>query len=362
MNKVPVIKVSLLTGFLGSGKTTLLNTILKHKDMAETAVLVNEFGDIGIDHSLVENVDPDLIELTTGCICCTIQGDLSRALKELFLKRINKKTFSFNRVLIESTGLADPVPVIHTLVNDPVIAHRYVFDGIITTVDAIHGNGQLHRHEECKKQVAVADRLVVTKTDIAAPKQVVNCLEALDRLNPSAARYKVISGEIHPDRLFNCGLFDPETKSYDVQNWLKAEDYKTHKFQSNDHDHVDYNHKHIDHNHKHIDHNRHDETIRAWCLEIDKPISWPVFIAWIQTLIDNYGEKILRIKGIVHIEGEDQPIAIHGVQHVFHPPAKLPKGLDVTKTSKLVFIVDNIAGEIIEKKLNHLQHVVTELA
>ena len=346
MNTVPLIKVSLLTGFLGSGKTTLLNAILRHKEMAETAVLVNEFGDIGIDHALVENVDPDLIELTTGCICCTIQGDLSRALKELFLKRINKKTLSFNRVLIESTGLADPVPVIQTLVNDPVIAHRYIFDGIITTVDAIHGYGQLARHEECKKQVAVSDRLVVTKTDVALPKQVVKCLEAINHLNPSADRYKVISGEIHPDKLFNCGLFDPESKSYDVQNWLKAEAYHTHDLHSK---------------HDHIDHNRHDETIRAWCLEIHEPISWPVFIAWIQTLIDTYGEKILRIKGIVHIEGEDQPIAIHGVQHVFHPPAKLPKGLDVTKTSKLVFIVDNIAREIIESKLNHLKRVVTQL-
>ncbi len=336
MNDEPPLQVSLLTGFLGSGKTTLLNALLRHEAMSETAVLINEFGDIGIDHSLVETVDPDMIQLTTGCLCCTVQGDLTRALREIFLKRVNSKIPAFKRVLIETTGLADPAPVIQTLVNDPVISARYSLDGIIATIDALHGPGQLQRHEECRKQAAVADRLVITKTDIATPEQTTRCHEALEILNPAAPRLTAVSGDIHPDKLFDCGLFNPATKSYDVQNWLRAEAYAD------------------DEHHHHHDRNRHDENIHAWCLNYEEPISWPAFIAWIQTLIDNYGEKIFRIKGIVNIEGEDQPIAIHGVQHIFHPPAKLPDWADETRNSKLVFIVDGLSQELIEGQLTRL--------
>jgi len=340
MTEETPIQVSLLTGFLGSGKTTLLNALLRHEAMAETAVLINEFGDIGIDHSLVETVDPDMIELTTGCLCCTVQGDLTRALREIFLKRVNKEIKPFQRVLIESTGLADPAPVIQTLVNDPVIAHRYSLDGIIATIDALHAPGQLIRHEECKRQAAVADRLVITKTDMATTGQISLCKEALHNLNPAAPTFETESGNIHPDKLFDCGLFNPSKKTYDVQNWLKAESY---------HDKHDHGHDHRTH-----DKNRHDENINAWCLEYQDPISWPVFIAWIQTIIDNHGEKILRIKGIVNIEGEEQPIAIHGVQHIFHPPAKLPAWPDQNRDTKMVFIVDRLSQAEIEKQLERL--------
>jgi G3E family GTPase len=340
------IQVSLLTGFLGSGKTTLLNALLKHEGMAETAVLINEFGDIGIDHELVETVDPEMIQLTTGCLCCSVQGDLTRALREIFLKRVNKQTPPFQRVLIESTGLADPAPVIQTLVNDPVIAHRYSLDGIITTIDAIHAPGQIHRHEECKRQAAVADRIVITKTDIATPAQIQNCQDVLSLLNPAAPKFFAISGKIDPNKLFDCALFDPQTKTYDVQNWLKAEAYNNQK----------------PHNHHDHDKNRHDENVRAWCMEYKDPISWPAFIAWIQTLIDNYGEKILRIKGIVNIKGESQPVAIHGVQHIFHPPAKLPDWPGEDKSTKMVFIVDGLSQDVIEEQLNRLQEQDSRLS
>ena len=341
------IQVSLLTGFLGSGKTTLLNALLRHESMAETAVLINEFGDIGIDHSLVETVDPDMIELTTGCLCCTVQGDLTRALREIFIKRVKKEIKPFKRVLVESTGLADPAPVIQTLVNDPVIVHRYSLDGIIATVDALHAPGQLTRHEECKRQAAVADRLVITKTDMATTDQVSLCKEVLHNLNPAAPTFEVVSGDIHPDKLFDCGLFNPSKKTYDVQNWLKAESYHD----NHDHDH----HHHHDHDHKSHDKNRHDENINAWCLEYNEPIPWPVFIAWITTIIDNHGERVLRLKGIVNIEGEDQPLAIHGVQHIFHPPAKLPSWPKGEKKTKMVFIVDRVSKAEIEGHLEKLR-------
>jgi len=344
------IQVSLLTGFLGSGKTTLLNRLLRHPDMAETAVLVNEFGDIGIDHLLVEQVDEDMVQLTTGCLCCAVQGDLTRALRELFLKRVKGDVTQFRRVLIETTGLADPAPVIHTLMNDPVIATRYFLDGVITTVDAVHGAGQLARHPESRKQAAVADRIVITKTDLAERDAVAGLEAALKSLNPAAPVIHAVMGDVAPDRLFGCGLYDPATKSFDVRRWLREEAYSG--------DHAGHDH---DHDHGHGAH-RHASDIQAFCMTYDEAIEWPAFVAWIQTLITHKGENLLRIKGLVNIAGEDQPIAIHGVQHVFHSPVRLPAWPGEDRRSRIVFITRDIEPAVIRSSLDALQQAAKETA
>ena len=343
-NDDPGIQVSLLTGFLGSGKTTLLNHLLRHPDMSETAVLVNEFGDIGIDHLLVESVDEGMVQLTTGCLCCTVQGDLTRALRELFLKRARGEITKFRRVLIETTGLADPAPILHTLINDPILAHRYFLDGVISTVDAVHGLGQLAQHTECRKQTAVADRIVITKTDMADESSLPALEDAIRALNPAAPIHHAAHGDVEPSKLFGCGLYDPASKSFDVQNWLREEAY-----------HGGHEEHDQGHDHHHLDKNRHGSDIEAFCMVYDEPLEWPAFIAWIQTLITHKGENLLRIKGIVSIVDEEKPIAIHGVQHVFHNPVRLPDWPSNDRRSRIVFITKGIEPGVIKQSLEALQ-------
>jgi len=345
------IQVSLLTGWLGSGKTTLLNALLRHEDMSETAVLVNEFGDIGIDHDLVDTVDENMVELTTGCLCCTVSGDLSRSLRELFLKRVKGEVMQFKRVLIETTGLADPAPILHTLISDPIIASRFFLDGVISTSDAIFGSGQLDRHEEPRKQAAVADRIVITKIDMVEEHQLNNLENRLNALNPTAKVYRASNGNIEPAKLFGCGLYDPESKTFDVQDWLREETLKD-QHQTDKHDHT--HHSHDDHGHIH-DPERHGDGISSFCIRYKEPIEWPAFVAWIQTLITHRGENLLRIKGIVSIEGEEHPLAIHGVQHMFHHPVRLPEWPSDDHDTRIVFITKDLKENIIQESLEKLQ-------
>jgi G3E family GTPase len=352
----PPVQVSLLTGFLGSGKTTLLNRLVKHPDMLETAVLINEFGEIGLDHQLVERIDDNTVLLNAGCLCCTVQGDLVNALSDLFIKRIKKQVPFFRRVLIETTGLADPAPIIHMMMTAPVISNRYGLDGIITTVDAVNADGQLNRHPESVKQVAVADRIVITKSDLVEPAVLEALIARLDALNPGAPKVLAVMGEISPDRLFDTGLYDPKSKSVDVQRWLRDEAYGTPQEEhAHGHNH-DHNHDH-EHGHAH-DHahdvNRHDASISAFCVTRDDPIDWEAFVAFIRILIGQHGEKLLRIKGILNIVGRDRPIAVHGVQHMFHDPAELPEWPDDDRRSRIVFITHDLDRSVIEDKLDSL--------
>lgn len=346
------IQVSLLTGFLGSGKTTLLNKLVKHPDMVETAVLINEFGEIGLDHQLVERIDENTVLLNAGCLCCTVQGDLVNALSDLFIKRVKKQVPYFRRVLIETTGLADPAPIIHMLMTAPVISNRYALDGIITTVDAVNADGQMNRHEESVKQAAVADRIVITKSDLVEPET----LEALERrlevLNPGAPKLRAVMGEISPGFLFDTGLYDPKTKSVDVRRWLRDEAYMDSGNDEHDHGH------HHDHSH---DVNRHDASITAFCVTRDEPIDWEAFVAWVRILIGQHGEKLLRIKGILNIAGRDKPIAVHGVQHLFHDPAELAAWPDEDRRSRLVFITRDLDQRVIEDKLDSLTEQAASL-
>jgi G3E family GTPase len=220
-----LIPVTLLTGFLGSGKTTVLNHILKQPEMAATAVIINEFGEIGLDHLLVERSSEDVVLLNSGCLCCTVRGDIVETLTNLFVDRVKGKVPFFTRVAIETTGLADPAPILHTLMTDPIVAARYMLDGVVTTIDAVNGTGTLDRQPEAVKQAAVADRLLLTKTDLADGEARQTLEARLKSLNPSAAVVPVAQGAVDPAVLFNLGFYDPATKSADVGRWLREGRY-----------------------------------------------------------------------------------------------------------------------------------------
>jgi G3E family GTPase len=369
------IPVSLITGFLGSGKTTLLSKLLRHPGMADTAVIINEFGEIGLDHELVEKIDGETVVMTSGCLCCTVRGDLVQALRTLYFRRVRGEVPKFQRLVIETTGLADPAPILHTLMEDPLLEAYYRLDGVITTVDAVNGALQLDAQFESVKQAAVADRIVVTKTDIAERAKADKLLTRLRRLNPGASLVTAIQGEIEPELLFDAGLYNPKTKTIDVQNWLRAEAYAEggHSHGSghdHDHDHSDddpHDHHHgHDHDHSHegegLDVNRHDARIKATCLTVDEPLEWEPFSQWMGTLIRMRGDDLLRIKGILNVVGEAKPVAIHGVQHVFHPPARLKDWPSQDRRSRLVFITRDIERKVLEDSLNSYREQAKKMA
>ena len=342
------LPVSVITGFLGSGKTTLLKHLLQQPDMAETAVVINEFGEIGLDHLLVEAAKEDTILMSSGCLCCSIRGDLIDTLRRLYKRRDRGEVPRFKRLVIETTGLADPAPILQTLIGDPLLGAFYRLDGVVTTVDAVNGMDQLDRQFESVKQAAVADRLVLTKTDLA-DADARKALEArLRALNPAAPIVPVAHGAVAAEQLFNAGLYNPAQKSPDVARWLNEEAYA----QAKAHHHDDHDHHDHDHGHDHgLDVNRHDDHIRAFCLTYDRPIAWDKFVNWIEMLITMRGADLLRIKGILNVAGSDSPVAIHGIQHLFHPPAMLPAWNGADRRSRIVFITRDLERSWLEQSM-----------
>lgn len=349
------IPVTVLTGFLGSGKTTLLNKLLRRPELADTAVIINEFGEIGLDHLLVEKSDDEgMVTLNSGCLCCTVRGDLVRTMSELFLKRAKGEVSQFKRMVVETTGLADPAPILHTLMTDPLLATRYRLDGVVTTVDGVNGASTLDNHEEAVKQAAVADRLLLTKVDIADAPKLDELKHRLQHLNPGASAISISGGEIDPNAILNAGLYNPETKTADVKRWLHDEAYEGGRDHGHGHDHHghDHGHKH-EHGHGEQDPhnvNRHDDRIKAFCMTFDEPMSWATVAAAFDALVTYRGPDLLRMKGILNVKDTDKPVVIHGVQHVFHPPATLeawPEGDD--RKSRVVFITRDIAESTIRK-------------
>ena len=336
------IPLSLLTGFLGAGKTTLLNRLLKDEALANTAVIINEFGEVGLDHLLVDYIDDNTVLLQSGCLCCTMRGDLVDALEKL-LRDLDNGRIKFSRVLLETTGLADPAPVLHTAMVHPYLVKRFRLDGVITVIDAVNGDRTLDDHVEAVKQTAVADRIVLSKTDLAKPADTQRLIERLKSLNPGATILDAAQGEATAERLINCGLYDPSRKIPDVGKWLAAEAYEA------PHDHGHGHH----HGHHHHDVSRHDEHIGSFVLRTDKPIAGGTLDMFLELLLSTYGAQILRLKGIVNVaEHPETPLVVHGVQHVLHPPARLPQWPDADHTTRLVFITKDLPQRTVSDLFN----------
>ncbi|MGP0088883.1 MAG: CobW family GTP-binding protein [Xanthobacteraceae bacterium] len=328
------LPLTVLTGFLGTGKTSLLNRLIKDPALAETAVIINEFGEIGLDHLLVEHVNEGVVLLQSGCLCCTLRGDLVDAFESL-LRNLDNQRIVFRRVILETTGLADPAPVLQTVMAHPYLVMRYRLDGVITLVDAIHGSNTLDEHAEAVKQVAVADRIVLAKTDLIDTPEQAAVLEQLRirlrALNPAAPILDAAAGEAAVARLINCGLYDPQRKIPDVARWLAEEAYAARAH----HDH------HHDVNRQDL--NRHDDRIRAFALATEQSIAAATFDMFLDLLRSVHGPNLLRMKGVVRIsETPERPLVVHGVQHVFHPPSYLERWPDADRRTRLVFITRDV--------------------
>jgi G3E family GTPase len=340
------IPVTLLTGFLGSGKTTLLNHLLASPALKDCAVLINEFGETAIDHLLVRKISDELVVLDSGCLCCSVLGDLITSMRDLFRKRVTGEVPEFQRVLIETSGLADPAPIIHTLMSDPFLAARYRLDGVVCTVDAVNGERTLDANRESVKQAAMADRLLITKTDLADPAP----LEArLAALNPTARRVIVSHGAADPADLLDCGLWDGASKIPDVGRWLNDEALAAKEADCGPGCTVPGHHHHDhDHHHHHHHHERHDDHVSSFVLTFDRPLKWEPFALAIEVLLSMRGENLLRVKGILNIEESETPLVIHGVQHLFHPPVTLPAWPDEDRRSRVVFITRDLPKQAVE--------------
>lgn len=332
-----MIPVAVLTGFLGSGKTTLLGRLLREPAFSRTAVIINEFGEIGLDHDLIATSDESFVELTTGCLCCTVRGDLVRTLADLLRQREAGTVPRFERVVIETTGLADPAPILHAVMTDAELAGHFVLAGVVTTVDAVNGGATLDAHAVASKQAAVADRLVLTKRDLVAAEPAA-LIAHLRRLNPAAPLVVAVQGAIDPSLVLDCGLYDPTGKALDVARWLAAEA----------------------HGHGHGAHD-HDQEITSFAVTRERPVRAVALALFLEALAEHAGAGLLRMKGIVNIaESPDRPAVIHGVQHVFHPPAWLDRWPSADRRSRIVFIASGIPKRWVERLLDMLDAEVAE--
>lgn len=337
------IPVTIITGFLGAGKSTLLNRILKDPATSDTAVIINEFGEVGIDNLLVESSGDTLVQLSNGCLCCTVRGELIDTLASLMDAMQTGRMTPIRRVVIETTGLADPAPVMQSVMGHPAMAQSFELDGVITVVDAVNGSSTLERHVEAVKQVAVADRLIVSKAGMATREQLLDLHARLDRLNPRAVRMDADTPEAATAAVLQNGLYDPTTKIADVDRWLRDEMASSHHA----HDH----HHHHDHGHHHHHHdvNRHGADIRSFSILHDRPIDPSAIEMFIDLLRSAHGEKLLRMKAIVALsDNPNRPLVLHGVQSIFHPPQRLaawPAGSD--RRTRMVLITQDLPEEFV---------------
>ena len=354
MDRVPV---TLLTGFLGSGKSTLLTKVLQDQRFRDTAVVVNEFGEVGLDGILIQHSGDQIVEMTSGCLCCTIRGDIRETLLSLHGQRERNEIPRFKRLIVESTGLADPAPVIHTLISEPLLDKRYVLGGIITTIDAVNGAATMDVHIECEKQAAVADRLVITKTDLIkdpiSKKELESFERRLTELNPGAVILRRHEPAFDFCRLFDTLLYDPETKTTNVRKWLGIEAEKL------EDDHHHHGHEFYGHRHEHFPKEdgredahsvtRHGANIRSFTLTFEEPLAIEGLASALEVLTMTHGANLLRLKGIVDTtERPGMPLIIHGVQHLFHTPVWLDEWPDENRQSRLVFVTNGIERETLE--------------
>ncbi|SOE16677.1 G3E family GTPase [Hoeflea halophila] len=311
------VPVSILTGFLGAGKTTLLNRLIGDPWLSDAALIINEFGDVGIDHLLVESSGDGVIELSDGCLCCTVRGELVDTLADLMDRMQTGKIRPFSRVVIETTGLADPVPVMQSVIGHPALGQSYRLEGLVTVVDAVNGMATLESHEEARRQVAVADTLVLSKTAL-----VENCVAlrtSLEALNPLSRVFLADEPDLSAQSLFDSGAYDPDRRSLDVARWLSTEQ-----------DHADHGHGHGGHHHHGHDHhhahdvNRHDEHIRSDSLVFEKPITPEALGMFLDLVRSAHGPKLLRMKGLIKLADDpSRPLVLHAVQSLMSEPVRL---------------------------------------
>ena len=323
------ITVNVLTGFLGSGKTSVLNRLLRQPGLAGSAVLINEFGEIGIDHLLVEELDEDVVLLQSGCICCSIRGDLKEAMVGLHDRMRRGIVPAFDRLVVETTGLADPAPIVATLTADPVLRHHFQLGNIVTVVDAISGTVTLRDHEEAVRQAAVADRIVLSKTDLADAGAADMLGHRLAALNPTARIVRSTMDSALPAALLASDLHDREARLGEVERWVAVSRHGTRRYP-----------------------HAHGTAIRSTCVVADRPLDWAAFGLWLSMLLNRHGTDILRVKGILNVEGNDAPVVIHGVQHTIHTPEHLATWPDNDTRTRIVFIMKSLDPRRIHRSFN----------
>ena len=325
-----LIPVNILTGALGSGKTTLLKALLRAPRLAGTMVLVNELGEVGIDHHLVEHASESTLLLENGCLCCAMRDDLKTALKALHARRDRGEIPRYERVVVETTGIADPVPIAYTLLAEPVLQHHYRLGNVVTVVDAVNAPVQLDRFPEPVRQVALADRLVVSKLDIAGPGALEALRQRLAALNPAAPLLVADSPALDPVDLLITDIHDRQSKSRAVERWMHAAG---------------------DAAGAGAGHGPHPEAITATCFTFDALLDWTAFGVWMSMLLHRHGDRVLRLKGLLNVAGVPGPVLVNGVQHLVHPPAHLDRWPDDDRASRLVVISSGLDREEIERSL-----------
>ena len=326
------IPVTLLTGFLGSGKTTLLNHLLSHPAMKDSAVIINELGEAGLDHILATQVDSEHIAdntvlLSSGCVCCTLKNELADTMRDLFFKRALQAIPQFNRLVIETTGIADPGPILANLMNEPVIESVFRLDAVVVTIDSEYGLQQLQAHAEARKQVAMADVLLLTKTDLASVETLATLKEKLITINPGATQHKIFHGQIDPDFIIDVGLFDPTGKRAEPQRWLRAPLKPASKLKN------------------------HKDEISSFTVTLPNPLNWRDLKPIILKLCQTYGANLLRLKGIIHAADLDYPFAIHAVHFTPYPPTELEGWTEDEPKNRIVIIGKGLDEDAIRKML-----------